>query len=96
MRVIITNKILFRCAQGMVAVGMSPKTKKKKPYLVDDEINVFIIEILLVANITLMIIDQIHFQYNGFLFGILLVSIANILKVKLLILNQIFDLYVLN
>jgi len=48
----------------------------------ESKISVFVIELLLIANVTLLLIDQIHFQYNGFLFGILLVSISHILKVK--------------
>lgn len=48
----------------------------------EKEISVFVIELLLIANVTLLLIDQIHFQYNGFLFGILLVSISHILKVR--------------
>lgn len=49
----------------------------------EKEISVFVIELLLIANVTLLLIDQIHFQYNGFLFGILLVSISHILKVRI-------------
>ncbi|VVC37822.1 Hypothetical protein CINCED_3A008545 [Cinara cedri] len=82
--VIVTDFVFYygsrQCAQALVVLGMSPKTRKKNPNLEDYEINVFMIEILLVFNIMLMIIDHIHFQYNGFLFGILLVSIAHILK----------------
>lgn len=80
----------------MVAIGLMSPKKKKKTCKEEDDINVFIIEILLVANITLMIIDQIHFQYNGFLFGILLISVANILKVNILIFNQNIGIFMLN
>lgn len=48
----------------------------------ESKISVFVIELLLITNVTLLLVDQIHFQYNGFLFGILLVSISHILKVK--------------
>jgi len=48
----------------------------------ETKISIFVIQLLLLGNVTLLLIDQIHFQYNGFLFGILLVSISHILKVK--------------
>lgn len=58
----------------------------------ENEISIFVIELLLITNVTLLLIDQIHFQYNGFLFGILLVSISHILKVK----NNLYIIFVIS
>ncbi|XP_059481046.1 probable dolichyl pyrophosphate Glc1Man9GlcNAc2 alpha-1,3-glucosyltransferase [Neocloeon triangulifer] len=43
-----------------------------------------VLALLILGNAGLLIVDHIHFQYNGFLFGVLLVSIAKMLQGKFL------------
>lgn len=44
-----------------------------------------ILQLLLLANAGLLMIDHIHFQYNGMLFGIMLLSVAKIMQDKWLV-----------
>ncbi|KAF2879822.1 hypothetical protein ILUMI_26349 [Ignelater luminosus] len=43
-----------------------------------------VLPLLLLANVGLLMVDHIHFQYNGIMYGILLMSLANMFKERYL------------
>ncbi|KAM6316482.1 dolichyl pyrophosphate Glc1Man9GlcNAc2 alpha-1,3-glucosyltransferase isoform 3-T3 [Aegotheles albertisi] len=44
----------------------------------------FVLAVLLLWNFGLLIVDHIHFQYNGFLFGLMLLSVARLCQKRYL------------
>ncbi|XP_030055945.1 dolichyl pyrophosphate Glc1Man9GlcNAc2 alpha-1,3-glucosyltransferase [Microcaecilia unicolor] len=71
---VIFTDILF-----IYAVSECCKTidnKKAKQNVLEQP--AFILAVLLLWNFGLLIVDHIHFQYNGFLFGLMLLSVARL------------------
>ncbi|KAM8976757.1 dolichyl pyrophosphate Glc1Man9GlcNAc2 alpha-1,3-glucosyltransferase [Pelodytes ibericus] len=73
---VITIDILFIYAAKQCCHCINVK-KDRRDLL---ERPVFVLAALLLWNFGLLIVDHIHFQYNGFLSGILLLSIARLLQ----------------
>ncbi|XP_076544418.1 ALG6/ALG8 family glucosyltransferase xit isoform X2 [Osmia lignaria lignaria] len=46
--------------------------------------------ILSLCNMGLLVVDHIHFQYNGFLLGIFLLAVANVSKINDQVLSRLF------
>lgn len=65
--VIISEILLFAALQWFINTSSTNREKKRN----------FVIAASIVLSPGLFIIDHIHFQYNGFLFGIFILSIVN-------------------
>eukprot|EP01122_Echinamoeba_exundans_P005624 TRINITY_DN15776_c0_g1_i1.p1 TRINITY_DN15776_c0_g1~~TRINITY_DN15776_c0_g1_i1.p1 ORF type:complete len:519 (-),score=51.46 TRINITY_DN15776_c0_g1_i1:79-1635(-) len=76
--VIVTDTILFLATIYFARVWTAKNGKQDA----DDGIKYNAIVSITVLNAGLFIIDHIHFQYNGFLFGIFILSIALVVAEK--------------
>ncbi|XP_041835367.1 probable dolichyl pyrophosphate Glc1Man9GlcNAc2 alpha-1,3-glucosyltransferase isoform X2 [Melanotaenia boesemani] len=73
--VVFTDLVFIYAARECCRCVQGPKTSR-------DVLNrpSFILAVLLLWNFGLLIVDHLHFQYNGFLFGFLLLSVAKHLQ----------------
>lgn len=70
----------YRCCTYLSTSGVRKSSKWSSKW----QSPATILQILLFGNVGLIIVDHIHFQYNGFLFGILLISISKLFQAKCL------------
>ncbi|CAK1551793.1 unnamed protein product [Leptosia nina] len=70
--------VLFQRASVIMLDCIYIYSVKKCADLLDN--GKLLVFILLISNPGLLIVDHIHFQYNGFLFGFLLISVAYMIK----------------
>lgn len=73
--VIVSDYVLIYAVIEYAKYSKRKSTKTANSAVADSRL---ILVLLLVANVGLLIIDHIHFQYNGILFGILILSILRI------------------
>lgn len=74
--VIVTDFVYYYAAYKCCQLVSQTSSKRFKSDVWADER--FVLCILLLGNVGLLMVDHIHFQYNGFLFGILLLAIVAI------------------
>ncbi|KAM6448724.1 dolichyl pyrophosphate Glc1Man9GlcNAc2 alpha-1,3-glucosyltransferase isoform 1-T1 [Liasis olivaceus] len=77
---VITTDMLYIYAVYQCCSCINGKRGGKDPL----ENPPFVLSILLLWNFGLLIVDHIHFQYNGFLFGFLLLSVARLFQKRYL------------
>nr|XP_022319221.1 probable dolichyl pyrophosphate Glc1Man9GlcNAc2 alpha-1,3-glucosyltransferase isoform X1 [Crassostrea virginica]XP_022319426.1 probable dolichyl pyrophosphate Glc1Man9GlcNAc2 alpha-1,3-glucosyltransferase isoform X1 [Crassostrea virginica] len=78
--VIVTDLILVLAVKKFCSYM---KTKWQKPETLDNSLldnKCLIFSVLVLCNFGLLIVDHIHFQYNGFMFGILIWSMTCMLQ----------------
>ncbi|XP_008116842.1 probable dolichyl pyrophosphate Glc1Man9GlcNAc2 alpha-1,3-glucosyltransferase isoform X3 [Anolis carolinensis] len=73
---VIFTDVLFIYAVHECCKCVNGKQGGKEPF----ENPSFVLSVLLLWNFGLLIVDHIHFQYNGFLFGFMLLSIARLFQ----------------
>ncbi|XP_071786601.1 dolichyl pyrophosphate Glc1Man9GlcNAc2 alpha-1,3-glucosyltransferase-like [Asterias amurensis] len=74
--VIITD-LVFIYAAKEYCLSLSKRTGRREYARLLEKPH-FLLAVLLVCNFGLILLDHIHFQYNGFLFGLMLLSITRI------------------
>ncbi|XP_072040755.1 dolichyl pyrophosphate Glc1Man9GlcNAc2 alpha-1,3-glucosyltransferase-like isoform X2 [Amphiura filiformis] len=76
--VIITDFLLAYAVKECCACIAKSNNKQEYEDLISQP--AFVLAVLLLTNMGLLLVDHIHFQYNGFLFGLLLLSIARLFQ----------------
>ncbi|KAK2156182.1 hypothetical protein NP493_1996g00021 [Ridgeia piscesae] len=78
--VIATDLLYMYAIQEYCSYCLGGERKKAAFYKTPQ----FTLAVLLMGNFGLLLVDHIHFQYNGFLFGILLLSITRICQGRII------------
>lgn len=79
---VIVTDLLFAYAVKECCLFVSHAKKSAVSSLFGD--SSFVLSVLLLGNFGLLIVDHIHFQYNGFLSGMLMMSIVRICQDRIL------------